>query len=416
MGAVKKLGSIFFNKKAYKKMLAYSLLILFLYIFSDFLGVFILTFIFAYLFYSIANFIQSKFKYLWEKFWFLTYLWKTPLWIIIVLEYILFVWVIIFLVANIFPSIQKEVESLSKWFSIEKSIVISKEWEIIITENEDEKRIKSGSEKIIEWYKTFKDKILNISLEKDPSDSLWIRDRIINIEKSVDFEKISTGLLEWIKLLGSGIWQILLALILSFIFIIDRKKLAKYLYQIKESNMWFFYSEYELLLDRVMKSFWLILKAQSMIALVNATITMIGFYIIGLFFWDFPYIITLTFVVFFCSFIPILWMWLSAIPLVFIAYINWWIEAGFFVIMMVFSTTAFEAYYLNPKIVSSLFKLPMSLTFIILFISWKMWWMIWLLLWISLFYFTIWLLGDFNKMLEEKKNGKKKSLQKIKKN
>jgi len=68
MGAVKKLGSIFFNKKAYKKMLAYSLLILFLYVFSDFLGVFILTFILAYLFYSIANFIQSKLVYLSENF------------------------------------------------------------------------------------------------------------------------------------------------------------------------------------------------------------------------------------------------------------------------------------------------------------------------------------------------------------
>jgi len=402
MGAVKKLGSIFFNKKAYKKMLAYSLLILFLYVFSDFLGVFILTFILAYLFYSIANFIQSKLVYLSENFW----LFKIPFWIIIVLEYILFVWVIIFLVANIVPSIQKEVESISKWLSIEDSVIISKEWEIIITDNENEKKIKSGYEKIIEWYEDTKNKILNILLEKDPNDNLWIRDKIVHIENSVDFGKISTGFLGWVKALGSGIWKILLALILSFIFIIDRKKLAKYLYQVKESNMWFFYSEYELLLDKVMKSFWLILKAQSMIALINATITMIGFYIIGLFFGWFPYIITLTFVVFFCSFIPILWMWLSAIPLVFIGYINWWIEAGLFVIMMVFSTTAFEAYYLNPKIVSSLFKLPMSLTFVILFISWKMWWIIGLLLWISLFYFAIWLLGDFNQMLEEKKNGK----------
>jgi len=36
---------------------------------------------------------------------------------------------------------------------------------------------------------------------------------------------------------------------------------------------------------------------------------------------------------------------------------------------MIIFTTAFEAYFLNPKIVSHLFKIPVSLTFVILFVS-----------------------------------------------
>ena len=40
-----------------------------------------------------------------------------------------------------------------------------------------------------------------------------------------------------------------------------------------------------------------------------------------------------------------------------------------FVFFMVIFTTAFEAYFLNPKIVSHLFELPVSLTFVILIVS-----------------------------------------------
>jgi len=406
MGAVKKVGAIFFNKKAYKKMLAYSLLILLLYVFRDFLGIFFLTFIFAYLFSSIAIFIKSKLNYLWKKIWFLNIFWKTPFWFIIILEYILFIWIIVFFVANIIPSIQKEVESISKWFSIEESIVISNEWEIIITENEEEKRMKSGSEKIIDGYNNLKDKTLEILLQRDPSDNLGIRDKIINFENNLDFVAIKDSLLNWLQAIWSSVWKIALALMLSFIFIIDRKKVWTYLYKIKESNFSFMYSEYELLIDKVVKSFWLILKAQSTIALVNMLITILGFYVIWLFYGGFPYILTLAIVVFVFSFIPILWMWISAIPLTLVAYMNWWFEASILVLFMILFTTAFEAYFLNPKIVSSLLELPVSLTFIILIVSEHFFGFAGLLIWISLFYFTVWLIKDFNQVLEDKKKKK----------
>jgi ABC-type bacteriocin/lantibiotic exporter with double-glycine peptidase domain len=69
---------------------------------------------------------------------------------------------------------------------------------------------------------------------------------------------------------------------------------------------------------------------------------------------------------------------------------------------MVFFTTAFEVYFLNPKIVSSYFKLPISIIFIILMISEKFFWILWLLIWVSLFYFIIWLMMDFEKSLNKK--------------
>jgi predicted PurR-regulated permease PerM len=77
------------------------------------------------------------------------------------------------------------------------------------------------------------------------------------------------------------------------------------------------------------------------------------------------------------------------------------------VFIMIIFTTAFEVYFLNPKIVSSLFKLPVSLTFVILFVSEQFFGIAGLLIWVSLFYFIISLLGDFDKIIShsQKKKG-----------
>ena len=176
-------------------------------------------------------------------------------------------------------------------------------------------------------------------------------------------------------------------------------RLRKYLQRVKNSNFNFLYTEYKILLQKIVLSFWLILKAQSMIATANAVITMIWYYIIWYFFGGFPYWLTLTLVVFICSYIPILWMWISGIPLVFIAYLSWGFEAALLVVAMVLFTSALEAYYLNPRIVSRLLELPVSLTFVVLIVSEHFFWFAWLIIWVSLFYFFMWLLGDFDVVL-----------------
>lgn len=140
----------------------------------------------------------------------------------------------------------------------------------------------------------------------DPGDNLGLTYYIENFGEGFDFEAIGKSIINNLSTLGGNILKIILAITLSFIFIVDRKKLGKYLYRVRESNFGFLYNEYNLILEKVVKSFGLILKAQSMIALGNAVITMIGFYFIGQLFGGFPYIITLTLVVFVFSFIPVL--------------------------------------------------------------------------------------------------------------
>jgi len=91
MGGFTKMMKLIFNKRGFQKIGAYVLLILFIYIFKDFLGIFLLTFIFAYLFFSMAKFIKEKSCILSKKFLFFKFLKKLPIWVIVLIEYLIFI-------------------------------------------------------------------------------------------------------------------------------------------------------------------------------------------------------------------------------------------------------------------------------------------------------------------------------------
>jgi predicted membrane protein len=117
-----------------------------------------------------------------------------------------------------------------------------------------------------------------------------------------------------------------------------------------------------------------------------------------------------------------LWVILSSIPIMIIWYITYWDFMIIpIIILLIVIVHIVESYYLNPRIVSSFLKIPVSLTFVILLVSEHFFWLSWLLDWISLFYFSMWLIKDFDKMIWKnkkkiEKNKKiKKPLQKEKK-
>ena len=94
-------------------------------------------------------------------------------------------------------------------------------------------------------------------------------------------------------------------------------------------------------------------------------------------------------------------MWISAIPLTLVAYFAGDLQGAVAVLTMIFITSAFEAYYLNPTIVSNYFKLPISVTFLVLMIGEHYFGVAGLLIGVSLFYFVLGLLRDFDKSLKK---------------
>ena len=374
MYSVKNLLLSLINKKFFKKVVAYSILISFFYFFKSFLSTFFLIFIFSYLFYSLWSFFKNKFDSLVDRFFTATKRGKIikkiiGLNIIIIILYLLFMWIIVFIVSSLLPQLIKELSELSTTMPY-----------------------------ITDYINDITYKLNEI---KKLNSELWWT--IKQIYESKDYEVI-LDILSRLKTAWMYLLEFMLSLILSFVFIIDRKKLSKYLLWIKKSSFSFLHKEYSIIFEKIILSFGLIFKAQAMIAWANAFLTIVWLMIIWLVhWWAFPFLLTLWLIVFISWFIPILWVFLSSIPILIITFtLIWWYSAIIEVLVLIFIVHTVEAYYLNPKIVSHFLEIPVSLTFMILIISEHIFWIAWLLIWISLFYFIVWLLRDFDNIMMKK--------------
>lgn len=365
--------SFFLTKKAIKKIIAYIVLILFIYIFKDFVPMFFGIFVFSYLFYALAKFIQEKWIALAMKNKNFKFLKKISLSVIIALEYLIFIFIITMIISWMLPKLIIELKDLAQTIPLLNTK--------------------------LNQVTSFLEELKNINLE------IWTT--LNTVISSKDYQLL-LNIFNQVKIFSLAFLQIILAFVLSFVFVIDRKKLGKYLAWVKSSNFSFFYEEYAIIFEKVVKSFGLIFKAQAQIAFANTVLTLIWLYAIGIVYWGiFPYILTLAIVVFVFGFIPVLWTILSSIPIMIIAFSFYWtISAVLMVLMLIAIIHMIEAYYLNPKIVSTHLEIPVSLTFIILIVSEHFFWIAWLLIWVSLFYFLVWLVKDFNTMLDKKSKKK----------
>jgi predicted PurR-regulated permease PerM len=382
MGKIKELINLFFTKKFISKFIAYWLLLLFFYLFKDFLGIFLLTFVFSYLFLTSSEFLKSKLdnfllfnikdqkrlKIL-KRFLGLNF--------IITFLYLIFIWIIVFILSNIIPQLTWELQSV---------------------------------EKIVWWANSIKIHLDTFTLNLNAQYNINLSEHLQNFYDTVDVGNIVNSITSYLRWAWKWFIYIIFSLVLSYIFILDRKRLQQYLFWIKNSTYWFLYKEYRIIFDKILKSFWLILKAQSLIAFANSIFTVIWLLIIWFFYhnaiWGyiFPYILTLWLIVFIAWFIPILWVFISSIPILLIAYLTiWWWTILISIILLIFIIHLIEAYYLNPKIVSSFLEIPVSLTFVILLISEQLFWIAWLIIWVSLFYFIVWLFRDVDKLFKKKK-------------
>ena len=358
---------LIFNRFFFQKIFAIWLLIFVGFYLKGFFAVFLITFLFAYLFLNLWEFLNGFLcKYI-EKIHtrrirnFL----KAVFWInaIVLSLYILFIWLIIFAISDLLPKIIQELTDLPRsmpFIATQVKEVLQKLQELM------------SFKQNIQWTIT---DLLKESNYEIIMNFLW------NL-KSV-----------WLVLI-----EFVISLILSYVFIIDRIKIKSYLEDIKKWNFAFLYREYEIIFSKIANGFGMIFKAQSIISFANTVLTIASLYIISFAHWwdQFPYIFTLAIVVFIFGFIPVMWTFLSSLPIIAI----WFSYGGITVVVEILLMVTFihmvEAYYLNPKIVSSYMELPISLTFLILIVSEQIMWMAGLLIWMPIFYIIIDLLKDFN--------------------
>ncbi len=359
-----------------RKVIAMLLLILALYFFRDFAFVFFMTFILSFLFLALWDFIRNKIDFFLDKVWYpednnVFFRKNFSVNFFIVVEYMFFLMALFFLFTNLIPQVVKELSWLVKTVPFFESQIQNIHNELIQIINFN---------KQLEW-----------TLQKFISS--WDYWMVLNVLEKIRFA--------WVIF-----FKFFLSVVLSFVFLMDRRRLRKYLEWIKKSNFYFLYDEYKNIILKISKSFGLIIRAQSLISFINTILTLIWLLVIGKVYsdtWSFPYILTFWLVVFVFWFIPVLGVFLSSIPMIIVAYTFWGWHASLAIVLLVTIVHMVEAYYLNPKIVSSYFELPVSLTFVILIVSEHLFGFAGLLIWVSLFYFVMSILEDADKVIFRKR-------------
>lgn len=365
------IARLVFNRNFFQKIFAIWLLVYIAYHLKQFTFLFLVTFIFSYLFLSLWEYlhdfltkhIATKIKHKWLKKFF-CFIFSINS--IVLFMYLLFIWLLIYAISDLVPKVLQELTDLGKsipWL-----------WEQISL-------IQSKIEEITNFNQNLK----------------WTLEDVLT-KKNFD---ILLNFIWNIKNVWLTIIEFILAMILSYVFIVDRKKIKEYLEEIKKWNFSFIYNEYAVIFTKVSNWFWLIFKAQSLISLVNTLLTIFWLSFIAWIHWatSFPFIFTLAIVTFIFWMIPVLGMFLSWIPMIMIWFSFWQTPIIIEILLMVVIIHMIEAYYLNPRIVSSYAELPISLTFLILIISEQIFWFAWLLIWVPIFYILVDVLKDFDEYI-----------------
>ncbi|MBU3178049.1 AI-2E family transporter [Clostridium estertheticum] len=164
--------------------------------------------------------------------------------------------------------------------------------------------------------------------------------------------------------LGKGSLNFFMAILLSFVFVLEKDSILSFIYKFKHSKVSVAYNYLSYLGNNFLNSFGKVIQAQIMIAISNTILSVIGLTIMG-----FPALFAIAFMIFILSLIPVAGVFISLVPLCLIAFKIGGLIKVIFVISMIFIIHAIESYILNPKFMSHTTNLPMFFTFAILLVS-----------------------------------------------
>ncbi|RUS45346.1 AI-2E family transporter [Cohnella sp. AR92] len=170
--------------------------------------------------------------------------------------------------------------------------------------------------------------------------------------------------IHYISKLGEWLEIVLVVILLSFFFILQKAQIMKFTRKFKTSKLDWMYKELEYFGKKFIDSFGKVIEVQLVIAIVNTILTMIGLWILG-----FPYLFILTVMVFLLSLIPVAGVVISFIPISVIAYQTGGWMLVVWTVVMILVIHAVETYVLNPRMMAHKTKLPMFYTFVILVFS-----------------------------------------------
>jgi predicted PurR-regulated permease PerM len=156
----------------------------------------------------------------------------------------------------------------------------------------------------------------------------------------------------------------LLAILLSFLLLMEKPKIKKLGEVMKESRIYFLYYYFMNFGRNFTNTFAKVMKVQVTIAFVNCVLSTIILFILS-----FPQVVGLGIMIFCLGLIPVAGMIISLIPLLIIAFNIGGVVKAVAVLAMVVILHGVEAYILNPKLMSEKISLPVCFVFLILIVA-----------------------------------------------
>ncbi|WP_210020706.1 MULTISPECIES: AI-2E family transporter [unclassified Paenibacillus] len=216
--------------------------------------------------------------------------------------------------------------------------------------------------KVYVQIKQLKDILVGLTNMPVPQDEL--SQYVYRTLKDLNLQSYVKQGFEYILRISNWGTTFVLAIVLSFVFILEKNRIIAFTSRLKRSKLSWLYEEFEYFGKKFILSFGKVIEAQMLIALCNTVFTIIGLWILG-----FPYLFALTIMIFLLSLVPVVGFLISLIPLCIIGYTI----GGHLMVIYVLSIIAvlhfLEGYFLNPKLMSSKVNLPMFYTFVILIFS-----------------------------------------------
>ena len=298
----------FFQSSGFRRIFIFILIALVLYLLKDMINLILLTFIFAYLMDHLVQFIERK----------------VPLnrKLIVVISYVVIVGLLSYGLVVYLPLIATEIKALIK--------------------------------QLTAFYTSKQDNYILREIVK----------RVEEVKISNYLEQSFTFLVKYFTDISKIGLQVLLALLLSLFFLLEKPRLIEFTKKFKTSKVASIYEEIEFFAGKFVKTFGKVIEAQLIIAVVNCFLTTLCLWIL-----HFPQLGGLSIMVFLLGLIPVAGVIISLIPLAIIAYSIGGLIKVLYVAIAILVVHGIEAYILNPNLMSSKTNLPVFYTFIILIFS-----------------------------------------------
>lgn len=181
-----------------------------------------------------------------------------------------------------------------------------------------------------------------------------------------------------------GTFTFLLAVLLSFLIVLDFDKIRQEMSAWQESPVGRFFHEASRSVVNFSEVVGTAFQCQLMVAALNTVITCVGLVIL-----DIQPVLLLTTIVFLFGLIPVLGVWISSAPIVLIAFNDFGWERAVLAVGLITIVHLLEAYVFNPRIYAARFHLNPVVVLIILLVGHKLFGVWGMLLGIPVTYYVL---------------------------